>query len=154
MLHSIHIHHTLVTWCEELTHWKRLWCWERLKAGGEGDNRGWDVGWHHRLDGHEFEQALGVDYGQRSLVCCCPQGLKDLDTTEWLNWTEHILINKIVTNGKKKKKRRRCWQGLRKSSNQRIVTQKKSHITSLISEPSLNTLPCIWSWNQEVEIWD
>ena len=33
----------LVTWCEELTHWKRPWCWERLKAGGEGDDRGWDV---------------------------------------------------------------------------------------------------------------
>ena len=31
-------------WREELTHWKRLWCWERLKAGGEGDDRGWD-GW-------------------------------------------------------------------------------------------------------------
>ena len=30
------------TWCKELTHWKRLWCWERLRAGGEGDNRGWD----------------------------------------------------------------------------------------------------------------
>ena len=29
-------------WCEELTHWKRPWCWERLKAGGEGDDRGWD----------------------------------------------------------------------------------------------------------------
>ena len=35
---------TLATWCEELTHWKRPWCWERLKAGGEVDNRGWD-GW-------------------------------------------------------------------------------------------------------------
>ena len=35
---------TLATWCEELTHWKRPWCWERLKAGGEEDNRGWD-GW-------------------------------------------------------------------------------------------------------------
>ena len=35
---------TLVTWCEEPTHWKRLWCWERLKAGGERDYRGWD-GW-------------------------------------------------------------------------------------------------------------
>ena len=34
---------TLATWCEELTHWKRPWCWERLKAGGEGDDRGWDV---------------------------------------------------------------------------------------------------------------
>ena len=35
---------TLADWCEELTHWKRPWCWERLKAGGEGDDRGWD-GW-------------------------------------------------------------------------------------------------------------
>ena len=35
---------TLATWCEEMTHWKRSWCWERLKVGGEGDNRGWN-GW-------------------------------------------------------------------------------------------------------------
>ena len=35
---------TLATWCEELTHLKRPWCWEWLKAGGEGDDRGWD-GW-------------------------------------------------------------------------------------------------------------
>ena len=34
----------LATWCEELTHWKRPWCWERLKAGGKGDGRRWD-GW-------------------------------------------------------------------------------------------------------------
>ena len=35
---------TLATWCEEATHWKRPWCWKRLKAGGEGDDREWD-GW-------------------------------------------------------------------------------------------------------------
>ena len=35
---------TLATWCEELTLWKRLWCWEGLGEGGEGDDRGWD-GW-------------------------------------------------------------------------------------------------------------
>ena len=34
----------LATWCEELIQWKRPWCWERLRAGGEGDGRGWD-GW-------------------------------------------------------------------------------------------------------------
>ena len=33
---------TLTTWCEELTQWKRPWCWERPKGGGEGDDRGWD----------------------------------------------------------------------------------------------------------------
>ena len=34
----------LATWCKELTYWKRPWCWERLKGGGEGDDRGWN-GW-------------------------------------------------------------------------------------------------------------
>ena len=43
------------------------------------------VGWHHRLHGHEFEQALGVGEGQGSLACCSPQGLKESDTTKRLN---------------------------------------------------------------------
>ena len=46
------------------------------------------VGWHHQLDGHEFEQALGVGDGQGSLACCSPCGCKELDTTGPLNWTE------------------------------------------------------------------
>ena len=46
------------------------------------------VGWHHWLDGHEFEQALGVGDGQGSLVCCSPWGHKELDRTEQLKWTE------------------------------------------------------------------
>ena len=46
------------------------------------------VGWHHRLDGHEFEQVLGVGGGQGSLGCCNPWGRKELDTTEQLNRTE------------------------------------------------------------------
>ena len=45
------------------------------------------IGWHHRLDGHEFEQALGVDDGQGGLVCCSSWGHKESDTTERLNWT-------------------------------------------------------------------
>ena len=47
------------------------------------------VGWHHWLDGQEFEQALGVG-GQESLVCCRPWHHKELDTTERLNWTEEF----------------------------------------------------------------
>ena len=43
------------------------------------------VGWHHWLDGHEFVQTLGVDDGQRSMVCCSPWSKKDSDTTELLN---------------------------------------------------------------------
>ena len=50
----------------------------------------WWVGWHHWLDEHEFEQALGVDDGQGSLECCSQWGHKELDTTEWLNWIELI----------------------------------------------------------------
>ena len=43
------------------------------------------VEWHHRLKGHEFEQAPGDGEGQRSLACCSPWGHKILDTTEQLN---------------------------------------------------------------------
>ena len=43
------------------------------------------VGWHHRLDGHEFEQAPGDSEGQGSLVCCSPWGHRESDTTERLS---------------------------------------------------------------------
>ena len=43
------------------------------------------VGWHHRLDGHEFEQAPGVGDGQRGLMCCDSWGRKESDTTEQLH---------------------------------------------------------------------
>ena len=43
------------------------------------------VGWHHRLNGHEFEQALGVGDGQGDLVCCSSKGHKESNTTERLN---------------------------------------------------------------------
>ena len=46
---------TLATWWEEVTHWERPWCWERLKAGGEGDDK---IGWHHKLNGYKSEQTL------------------------------------------------------------------------------------------------
>ena len=49
------------------------------------------VGWHHWLDGHKFEQSLGVGDGQRSLVCCSICGHKDLDMTKWLNWIDYML---------------------------------------------------------------
>ena len=43
------------------------------------------VGWHHRLNGHESEQARGVGVGQGSLACCSPWGHKESDTNEQLN---------------------------------------------------------------------
>ena len=75
---------TLATWCEEQTHWKRPWCWERLRVGGEGVTEDEMVGWHHQLNGHEFEQSPGDSEGQGSLRCCSPWGRKEWDTIwEW-----------------------------------------------------------------------
>ena len=59
--------------------------WRQEEKGTTEDEM---VGWHHRVDGHEFEQVLGVGDRQGSLVCCSPWGRKESDTTEWLNWTE------------------------------------------------------------------
>ena len=74
------------TWFEELTHWKRPWCWERLKAGGEGDDKAEMVGMHHWLKGHKFEQAPGVGDRQGSLVCCVHGVIKS--QTRLSDWTE------------------------------------------------------------------
>ena len=70
------------------------------------------AGWHHRLNGHEFEKALGAGEGQRSLVCCSPWGHRELDTTERLNdrhcaygetWCPHthILLHLNMTTSRR-----------------------------------------------------
>ena len=82
---------TLATWCKELTHWKSPWCWEWLKAIGEGDNRGWD-GWMGSQTWWtlSLSKLLAVGDGYGSLACCSPWGRKDLGMTEQLNWTESV----------------------------------------------------------------
>ena len=62
----------LVTWLEELTHWKRAWCWKRLKARGEGVTEDETVGKHHWVNGHELAQT----------PCPCPQRVGHDMTTE------------------------------------------------------------------------
>ena len=77
----------LATWCIELTHWKRPWCWERLRAEREADDKDEIVGWYHWLNGHEFEQSSGVCDGQGSLACCSPRGCRvGHDWVTELNW--------------------------------------------------------------------
>ena len=59
--------------------------WRQEEKGLTGDEI---VGWHHRLNGHDFEQAPGAGDGQGSLACYSPWGCKESDTTERMNWTD------------------------------------------------------------------
>ena len=59
------------------------WRWEEKRTTEDEM-----VGWHHRLNRHEFEKTLGVGDGQGALACCSPWGHKESDTTERLNWTD------------------------------------------------------------------
>ena len=82
---------TLAIWCGELSHLKISWCWERLRAGGEGDDRGWD-GW---MASPTQWTWVWVDFGSWWLIGrpgCGSWGHKELDTTEWLNWTELLFF--------------------------------------------------------------
>ena len=83
------ISNTLTNWCKELTHWKRPWHagkhWRQEEKGMTEDEM---LGWHHWLEGHEFEQAPGADDRQGSLMCCSPWSHKESDTTEQLNWND------------------------------------------------------------------
>ena len=68
--------------------------WRQEEKGTTEDEM---AGWHHRLDGHEFEWTPGVGDGQGGLACCDSWGCKESDTTERLNWTsEFSLWNKYV----------------------------------------------------------
>ena len=81
---------TLATSCKEVIHWIRLWCWEGLGAGGEGDDRGWD-GWMASLTRWMWIWVnSGSGDAQGGLACCNSWGRKESDTTERLNWTELI----------------------------------------------------------------
>ena len=100
------------TWCKELTHWKNPWCWERLKATGEEDSRGWD-GWMASLNqwrvwAHSMRwwrtgkpgvlQSIGLQRVGHDLVT--EQQLEQLKhlQSHWKIklWTEHSKQNKLV----------------------------------------------------------
>ena len=80
--------------------------WRQEEKGMTEDEM---VGWHHRRHGQEFEQAPGVGAGQGDLVCCSPCGRKELDMTEWLNWTDVNPWKKSLGNGKTLHKYKVLW---------------------------------------------
>ena len=92
---------TLATWCGELSHLKRHWCWKRLRTGGEGDNTGWD-GW---MASPKQWTWVSVDSGSwwwtGGLEYCGSWGHQESDTTERLNWKiflfEYTWLNSVVS---------------------------------------------------------
>ena len=81
----------LIPWSPHAKNWligKDLDAGEDWRQENKGTTEDEMARWHIWLDGHEFEQALGVGDRQGSLAFCSPQGHKKSDTTEWLYWTE------------------------------------------------------------------
>ena len=81
--------------------------------GEKGVTEAEKVGWHHQLNGQEFEQTPGDSKGQGRLACCDSWGRKESDTTEQLNWTELTLISQLPTTLRQdpspEKKIMACW---------------------------------------------
>ena len=78
---------TPTLWLPDVKSWliRKDWCWERLKAEGEGDDRGWDA-WMASLTRWTWVWARSRRWwGQGSLACCSPRGQKESDTTWWPN---------------------------------------------------------------------
>ena len=67
---------------------ENTWYWERLRSEREREAEAEIAGWHHQLNGREFEWTPGVGAGQGGLACCDSWGRKELDMTERLNWTD------------------------------------------------------------------
>ena len=78
--------------CEELTHLKRPWCWERLRAGGEGDDRGWD-GWMASPNQWTWAWVNSGSWWWMGRPGVLRFMGSQSDTTEWLNWTEYVSEN-------------------------------------------------------------
>ena len=95
---------TPILWPPNVKNWlmEKTLMLGKIEGRRRRDNRGWDVGWHHWLDGHEFEKAPGVGDERGNVAYCSQRGRKESDTTERLNWTEQKAVEHIIK-----------WAGLR-----------------------------------------
>ena len=88
-----------VFWSPEANNWLIGKVPDVGKDWGQKEKRVSEVemtGWQHWCNGHELGQILGDGEGQGGLVCCTPWGRKESDTTEWLNWTEVIVLPQVA----------------------------------------------------------
>ena len=87
---------TLATWCKNWLIGKDLDSEKVWSQEEKGMIENEMVRWHFWLDGHEFVQALGIGDRQGVLACHSLWGLKELDTTEWLNWSESFVFSRTI----------------------------------------------------------
>ena len=112
------------------------WRWE--EKGTTDDEM---VGWHHWLDGHEFEQALGVGDGQGCLAFCSPWGHKELNMTEWLKWTDYQEYEISIFFLKMWRKKKRTLRTL--GTQIRTATMENN----LVGPQKIKNRTTIWSSN-------
>ena len=120
---------TLATWWEVLTHWKRLWCWERLKAGGKGDDRGWD-GWTASLTQWTWVWVNSGNWwwtGRPDMLQSMGSQRVGHNWVTELNWTEDLWLIELGC----------YWSSLHK--NVFIVCLKKKIISTMREKRALNT---------------
>ena len=115
------------------------------------------AGWHHRLDGCEFEWTPGVGDGQGGLACCSSWSRKESDTTEWLNWNEggkRPTVGKLWATDEKNEDNTNRWKGVPCSWTGRTNIVKMRILTHLTMRVSLiaqllKNLPAM----QETLVW-
>ena len=124
---------TLATWCEELTHWKRPWCWERLKAGGEGDDRGWD-GCMASLTQWTLNWVNSGNWwwtGTPGMLQSIGSQRVGHDWETALNWTELNLHTYLAQDKEKMRRRfdgkRRCCESTIRWNIRSAATRVSSH---------------------------
>ena len=127
---------TLATWCEELTHWKRPWCWERLKAGGERDDRGWDGWMASRTRWTWIGESSRSWWWTGKPGVLQSMGRQRVEHTEQLSQTDsirkYVIFQKILQNYLTASESLHVWRtGLSDSTSMHIFLMKPS--------PSLNT---------------
>ena len=89
------------TWCEELTHWKRLWCWKYWRQEEKGLTEDEMVGWHHRLNGHEFWVSSGSQWwtGKPGVLLFMGSQTVVHDWVTELNWRT-LTFSKFILHSK------------------------------------------------------